>query len=648
MKALSNIWRTVALSACTAVVVSGMIACSVEDSIVKEEQTPAAQQEGLKVTFTATFDDGAATRGVSFGNDGMSSTSTFADGDKIYVYNVTKSALEPNRLSITGISADGKSATFTGTLSGTYAAGDALKLYYNMSDFIGSDYEACEFEYAWVLDGSATTASACDYAMADAEVGTISGGTLTLASAVTLTKLQSVFRQRLTFKKGNDTVTPTITSLIISSASNKLSMRYWVGESLDVKGPVAIANPTIDANGDIYLALRFLDGSNSNDALTLTATDSEGNQYTVTKNAPSDGFKNGKYYYGAMTLTQTATLIRPTITRSDGGTVPEPDENNSYRMAPTNYSNGVTHMTISGTSKGYWFQLLGNTEKTVTLNNLNATYDESSQFIFSGTDVTISLSGANSITCKNWYQCISANVNESNLKLSGKGTLTVTVNSTTRYGLLAKNYYENSSQNVSDLAADGYTVIRSEMKNNGNGTYTWKYSVRPTADPVTGHALSASAVGEVVGTDGLAYAADDKDFLPTGVTAAGMVAYKSGTSGLVIALADEASTMEWSTANGASGAASHTPTVSGQTWKLPSLDEWKQMFSANGGDESYYSGLNTAITNAGGTTLEDYGWYWSSTESGDKASFMDLRGGYAFFYTSAKDSWCKVRACLAF
>lgn len=647
MKALSKIWRTVALSACAAVVVSGMTACSNEDNIVNEEQTPAAQQEGLKVTLTATFDEGGQTRGVSFGSDGTSSNSTFEAGDKIYVYNVTKSALEPNRLTITGISADGKSATFTGTVSGTYAAGDALKLYYNMSNFNGSDYEACRFNYT-IQNGSATSASACDYAMANAEVGTISGGTLTLASPVTLTKLQSVFRQRLTFKKGDDTVTPTITSLIISSASNKLSMRYWVGKSLDAIDPVAIANPTIDANGDIYLALRFEDGSDSNDALTLTATDNDLNQYTVTKNAPNGGFKNGRYYHGAMTLTQTATLIQPTITRSDGGTVPEPNANNSYQMAPTNYTNGVTHMTISGTSKGYSINLLGLMEKTVTLNNLNATYDESSEFIYSGTDVTISLSGANSITCKNWYQCISANVNESNLKLSGKGTLTVTVNSTTRYGLLAKNYYENSSQNVSDLAADGYTVIRSEMKNNGNGTYTWKYSVRPTADPVTGHALSASAVGEVVGTDGLAYADDDKDFLPTGVTAAGMVAYKSGSHGLVIALADEASTMNWSTANGESGAAAHTPTVSGQTWKLPSLDEWKQMFSANGGIESHYSGLNTAITNAGGTTLEDYGWYWSSTESDDKAYFIDLRTGLVYFYTSDKDYIYQLRACLAF
>ncbi|MBR1502192.1 MAG: hypothetical protein IJ616_09575, partial [Bacteroidales bacterium] len=76
-----------------------------------------------------------------------------------------------------------------------------------------------------------------------------------------------------------------------------------------------------------------------------------------------------------------------------------------------------------------------------------------------------------------------------------------------------------------------------------------------------GHALSASVVGEIVGTDGKAYAAADKDNLPSGVTAAGMVAYKNGSNGLVIALADEANTMNWSTATGASGAAAHTPVV---------------------------------------------------------------------------------------
>ena len=165
----------------------------------------------------------------------------------------------------------------------------------------------------------------------------------------------------------------------------------------------------------------------------------------------------------------------------------------------------------------------------------------------------------------------------------------------------------------------------------------------------TAYTLAESTVGMIVGSDGKAYAVEDKDNLPTGVTAAGMVAYKSGSNGLVIALADEASTMDWSTANGASGAAAHTPAVSGQTWKLPSQDEWKQMFSANGGSDSSYSGLNTAITTAGGTALQEYGRYWSSTEFGeDDALRVNLYDSAEWFNDHKDEGMIQVRACLAF
>lgn len=177
------------------------------------------------------------------------------------------------------------------------------------------------------------------------------------------------------------------------------------------------------------------------------------------------------------------------------------------------------------------------------------------------------------------------------------------------------------------------------------------YNVKKTQAAATaGHALSASVVGEIVGSDGLAYALSYKGNLPTGVSAAGMVAYKSGSNGLVIALADEASEMNWSTANGASGAAAHTPAVTGQTWKLPSRDEWKQMFSANGGNEKSYTGLNTAITTAGGTPLQEDDRYWSSTEyDGGYAYFVYLLDGVAdFSYAGSKGSPHRVRACLAF
>ena len=165
-----------------------------------------------------------------------------------------------------------------------------------------------------------------------------------------------------------------------------------------------------------------------------------------------------------------------------------------------------------------------------------------------------------------------------------------------------------------------------------------------------GHALSASAVGEIVGTDGKAYAAADKDILPSGVTAVAMVAYKSETTGssLAIALADE-SNSDWNTAKSTCEGKS---AVTNAAWLLPSQNQWKAMFSANGGNEGQYTGLNTAITTAGGTALQGTPPYWSSTPSGydDGTAYNVLLGGggaewYRDYYEETR---YRVRACLAF
>ena len=55
--------------------------------------------------------------------------------------------------------------------------------------------------------------------------------------------------------------------------------------------------------------------------------------------------------------------------------------------------------------------------------------------------------------------------------------LTVTGNSSSRCGIRAKDYAEGGD--ASALAATGYTVTRSAMANNGDGTYTWTYTVMP-------------------------------------------------------------------------------------------------------------------------------------------------------------------------
>lgn len=193
----------------------------------------------------------------------------------------------------------------------------------------------------------------------------------------------------------------------------------------------------------------------------------------------------------------------------------------------------------------------------------------------------------------------------------------------------------------------------------GSDTYTYSKSgvslakgnyYQSTVKMVKVYTLAESTVGMIVGSDGKAYAASDKNNLPSGVTAAGMVAYKNGSNGLVIALADEANTMNWSTATGASGAAAHTPVVTGGTWKLPSKAEWNQMFGDDADtDIANYFNLNTAISTAGGTELQN-ALYWSSTEFEDGIAYeVELDLGSAYWHNNGDEDYehC-VRACLAF
>lgn len=165
------------------------------------------------------------------------------------------------------------------------------------------------------------------------------------------------------------------------------------------------------------------------------------------------------------------------------------------------------------------------------------------------------------------------------------------------------------------------------------------------AKVATAYTLAESTVSMIVGSDGKAYAAADKDILPTGVTAAGLVAYKSGSNGLAIALADETSTMNWDNAMGNSGAKAHTPAVTGQTWKLPSYDDIEKMLSKYDDD---WNDLNEAIANVGGTGLlaGPENSYWLSDESGDEARYIyDLSSELK---TGPKDQNYRVRSVIAF
>ena len=119
-------------------------------------------------------------------------------------------------------------------------------------------------------------------------------------------------------------------------------------------------------------------------------------------------------------------------------------------------------------------------------------------------------------------------------------------------------------------------------------------------------------------------------------------------NGLAIALADEGA-MEWSPAK---STCEGKTAITGAKWCLPSQDQWKQMFKANGDNDASYTGLNTTITTAGGTTLQGDACYWSSSETnpGDAAYGVNLIGHNASASWSNDDeaSESQVRACLAF
>ena len=133
--------------------------------------------------------------------------------------------------------------------------------------------------------------------------------------------------------------------------------------------------------------------------------------------------------------------------------------------------------------------------------------------------------------------------------------------------------------------ADGLTDWTATPTSAAEGTtvtlnYTGKKKVKSITitkkEAPAPKALSAAAVGDVVGSDGLAYA--DIANLPEGVTAVAKVCYVNGSNGLALAMADEANKLNWSEA--IETCAAHTPAINGTTWKLANKAEWNNMIEA--------------------------------------------------------------------
>ena len=165
-------------------------------------------------------------------------------------------------------------------------------------------------------------------------------------------------------------------------------------------------------------------------------------------------------------------------------------------------------------------------------------------------------------------------------------------------------------------------------------------------------------------------------------TPAGMIAFvdMDYETGLVIALQDESeyneqydyyysSYLNWTDASAAAGA--HSPAVPGATWKLPTIDEWRNMLVGCGATIEYvndntttYAEINNTLYNAGASTLDesyfssyDSNWYggqyWSSTveefENNQYAQYAEFKEGEAnLSYSTDLYQQKYVRACFTF
>ena len=225
------------------------------------------------------------------------------------------------------------------------------------------------------------------------------------------------------------------------------------------------------------------------------------------------------------------------------------------------------------------------------------------------------------------------------------GTITTSGNVTTDGSGNATFAISTNTANIGSctLTVGGNNIALPSTSLKAGNIYNITRSAASAATPTL--SLTSPAVGQVIGDDGKNYAANAT--LPTGVTKVAMIAYVSGSNGLAIALADEGA-MKWAPA--VTTAAAHTPVFSNGTWKLPSQDQWKQMFKANGGNEGSCNGLNTTITTAGGATLQNDALYWSSSESnpGVSAYGVYLDSGSADWISGVESSPNPVRACLEF
>ena len=203
-------------------------ACSNEDGAVIGEQ-PAATQTPQVYTLTLQAANATGAQHRALELDGTKLVAKWAAGDELTVRKVFPSPQDlGGTLTASNVSADGKTCTFSGALTGDIAVDDQLAL----------DYHAT----SGTQDGTLESAAANDQAHANVTVASVEAGNITISGG-TATFNTMTAMLKLTLKDGS------------ANALNATSLKMTVdGVDIFTASPTA-ATYTTNGNGVLYFAV---------------------------------------------------------------------------------------------------------------------------------------------------------------------------------------------------------------------------------------------------------------------------------------------------------------------------------------------------------------------------------------------------------
>ena len=250
---------------------AAMTACSSDDSIIDEQPVNPAQKT-YTLTVNASKGDGA-TRALSL--DGSTLNASWAEGEQVTVYNVTKAAALDGYLEA---QTSGSSTKLSGTLTGTIEAGDNLTL-----KFCSDSYNSQNGTLAYI-------AANCDYAEAPVTVSTVAGGVITTTADADFENKQAIVKFTLKDKANDAAISPSALTVTDGTSTVELT---------------SIPDDTYSTNGAGVLYVAF-PAAGSDKTITLTATVGS-DTYTYTTSSAKT-FVNGQYYEITVKMTKQVTI----------------------------------------------------------------------------------------------------------------------------------------------------------------------------------------------------------------------------------------------------------------------------------------------------------------------------------------------------